>query len=377
MREYNLFATCAFGLDKIVKRELNSLGIDAKIDNNKIYFKGDLSTICEANLWLRCADHIKIELARFNALTFEELFQGVKQIPWEDFIPLDGNFIVDGGSVKSKLFSISDCQSITEKAIIERLKLTYKGVEVFSKTGARYKIKVDLYKDNAIISLDTTGESLHKRGYRTNQKAAPIKETLAAGMVLLSFYRPNRFLFDPFAGSGTILIEAAMIAKNMAPGLDRNFDFEEWNIPKEIMQHAKIKARKESRPNLKLNLLGSDTDKESVYIARENIMNVGLSEDIKITHKDFRDVELLDEYGVLITNPPYGKRIGEVDEIRELMKDLAERIKKLPTWSFYIITSDEDFEANIGIKADRKRKFYNGNIRTDYYQFYGKRPPKE
>lgn len=378
MKNFSLIATCAFGLEAVLKREIQALGYDARIQDNKIYFTGDWRAIVQTNLWLRTADHVKIEMARFKATTFEELFSGVKKIPWEIFIPYEGKFIVDGQSVKSQLFSISDCQSITEKAIVERLKTEFPNTDYFPKDGARYKIKVSLLRDIATVTLDTTGESLHKRGYRKNQGAAPLKETMAAGMVLLSFYNKDRFLFDPFCGSGTILIEAAMIAKNIAPGLNRKFDFEQWDIfPRNILEEEKIRARKCSRPNLKLNILGADNDPKMVKIAVDNIMKMGLSEDIKITGKDFREVDLVEKYGVLITNPPYGKRIFDEPEVNKLMKDLGARMETLPTWSFYIISGDENLEKTIGRKADRKRKFFNGNIRTDYYQFYGERPPKK
>ena len=379
MKKFSIIAAMAFGLEAVCKRELVALGFsDARISDNKIYFTGGWDAICKANLWLRTADRILIELASFKALSFEELFQGVKKIPWEDLIPYDGNFLVDGSSVKSQLFSISDSQAVTEKAIVERLKTEYPDTDRFPKTGARYKIKVSLLEDIATITLDTTGESLHKRGYRKNQAEAPIKETLAAGLVLLSYYRPEKEFFDPFCGSGTILIEAAMIGKNIAPGLDRHFDFEEWDIfDKKILFSEKTAARKKSYPMRELSIFGSDSDPKLVKIARDNIKALGLEDDIRILKKDFRDVKLVDDYGVLVTNPPYGKRIYELNEVVEIEKALGEKMSKLPKWSWYVITSDLELEKNVKRQADRRRKFYNGNVLTYYYQFYGEKPPKK
>ncbi|NLM06155.1 MAG: class I SAM-dependent RNA methyltransferase [Tissierellia bacterium] len=379
MGKYNLHATVAFGLEAITKRELIGLGMEnVRVEDGKVRFSGDEYDIAKANLWLRTADRVLLEVGEFKALSFTELFDKTREIPWEEYIPEDGNFTVDGSSVKSKLFSISDSQSIVEKAIVERLKENYKGVDWFEKTGARYKVKVALLRDIATITIDTTGESLHKRGYRKRQAIAPIKETLAAAMVMLSFWKPERPLFDPFCGSGTILVEAALIGKNIAPGLDRSFVAETWDmIDPKVWKEERVKALKEIRNDVKLNLLGSDIDRKLVLIARDNAFNLGLEDDIAFTIKDFRDVDLKDDYGVLITNPPYGERISEIDEAKELYKDLGEKMKDLKTWSIYVITNHEDFEKSYGRKADRKRKLFNGNIKTDYYQFYGERPPRE
>jgi len=379
MGKYNLHATVAFGLEAITKRELIGLGMEnVRVEDGKVRFSGEEYDIAKANLWLRTADRVLLEVGEFKALSFTELFDKTREIPWEEYIPEDGNFTVDGSSVKSKLFSISDSQSIVEKAIVERLKENYKGVDWFEKTGARYKVKVALLRDIATITIDTTGESLHKRGYRKRQAIAPIKETLAAAMVMLSFWKPERPLFDPFCGSGTILVEAALIGKNIAPGLDRSFVAEAWDfIDPKVWKEERVKALKEIRNDVKLNLLGSDIDRKLVLIARDNAFNLGLEDDIAFTIKDFRDVDLKDDYGVLITNPPYGERISEIDEAKELYKDLGEKMKDLKTWSIYVITNHEDFEKSYGRKADRKRKLFNGNIKTDYYQFYGERPPRE
>jgi putative N6-adenine-specific DNA methylase len=375
MGKIELIATTTFGLEAVAKRELESLGHSGmKVENGKIEYVGELVDIVRSNLWLRTADRILVKMGEFKALSFEELFQGVKAIPWEDWIPEDGNFIVDGKSLSSKLYSISDSQRITEKAIVERLKQTYP-VEWFSKSGPRFRVEVSILKDIATITLDTSGDGLHKRGYRDRAGDAPIKETLAAAMVMLSYWNKDRILLDPFCGSGTILIEAAMIGKNIAPGLDRSFDAEKWPVvPEELWNEERIKARKAIDHSVKLNLLGCDTDKRSILRARDNAANLGLEDDIAFFVKDMREVDLNDDYGVVITNPPYGERMGEMEEIKMLHKDLGEKFRALSTWSVYVITSNEEFEMQYGKKADRKRKLYNGRIKVDYYQYYGPRP---
>lgn len=375
MGKIELIATTTFGLEAVAKRELESLGHSGmKVENGKIEYVGELVDIVRSNLWLRTADRVLVKMAEFKALSFDELFEGVKAIPWEDWIPEDGNFIVDGKSLNSKLYSISDSQRITEKAIVERLKQAYP-VEWFSKSGPRFRVEVSILKDIATITLDTSGDGLHKRGYRDRAGDAPIKETLAAAMVMLSYWNKDRVLLDPFCGSGTILIEAAMIGKNLAPGLDRSFDAEKWPVvPEELWYEERIKARKAIDHSVKLNLLGCDTDKRSILRARDNAANLGLEDDIAFFVKDMREVDLNDDYGVVITNPPYGERMGDMEEIKMLHMDLGEKFRALSTWSVYVITSNEEFEMQYGKKADRKRKLYNGRIKVDYYQYYGPRP---
>ncbi len=375
MKEFNLIATATFGLESIVKRELEKLGYeDLKVENARVNFKGNLRDIAKTNIWLRTADRVLIKMGEFKALTFTQLFDQVKDLPWEEIIPEDGNFLVEGKSINSKLFSISDCQRITEKAIVERLKTKYK-TDWFKKSGAKYRIEVGLLKDIATITIDTSGDGLHKRGYRTRQGDAPIKETLAAAMVLLSYWNKDRVLFDPFCGSGTIPIEAAMIGKNMAPGLDRDFASEEWHImDSEIWKEVRKEAFLKMDTKCNLDILACDIDRKAILRARDNAANFGLEDDIAFFIKDFREAELKDEYGVVITNPPYGERLSEKTEVDEIYKDLGIRFKELETWSVYVITSDEDFEKFYGKKADRKRKLYNGRIKVDYYQYYGPRP---
>lgn len=375
MENIELIATTTFGLESIAKRELMNLGYkDLKVENGKVNFKGTEKDIPKANLWLRTADRVLLKLGEFKALTFDELFEKTKALPWDEWIPEDANFIVEGKSISSKLFSISDCQRIVEKAVVEKLKTKY-DTDWFEKIGAKYTIEVALLKDIATLTIDTSGAGLHKRGYRERQGDAPIKETLAAAMVLLSFWNKDRVLFDPFCGSGTIPIEAAMIGKNMAPGLDRKFASEEWpRVKKEYWVEARKEAFKAIDTETKLNILGCDIDKRSILIARDNAANFGLEDDIEFFIKDFREAELNNEYGVVITNPPYGERIGEKKEVEELYKDLGIKFQELDTWSSYVITSNEGFENHYGKKSDRKRKLYNGKIKVDYYQYYGPRP---
>ena len=375
MERMDLIATTTFGLEAVAKRELIALGYkDITLENGKVKFKGTPEDIVKANIWLRTAERVLIQVGEFKAITFDELFEKTKDLPWEDYIPEDANFIIDGKSINSKLFSISDCQKIVEKAIVERLKTKYP-VEWFKKSGARHKIEVSLLKDIATLTIDSSGEGLHKRGYRDRAGDAPIKETLAAAMVYLSFWNKDRVLLDPFCGSGTILIEAGMIGRNIAPGLDRSFDAENFHfIDKDIWKNARAEALKSIKQDVKLELLGADIDKRSILRARDNAAKVGLEDDIAFFMKDMRDIDLLDNYGVVITNPPYGERMGEKKEAELLYKDFGKKFRELETWSIYTITSNEDFEKLYGKKADKKRKLYNGRIKVDYYQYYGPRP---
>ena len=376
MSKLELIATATFGLEAVVKRELLALGYDdLKVENAKVTFKAEEKDIPRANYWLRTADRVLLKMGEFKAYSFDELFEKTKALPWDEWIPEDGNFVVEGKSINSKLYSVPDCQRIVEKAVVEKLKTKYDR-DWFTKTGAKYTIQVALLKDVATLTIDTSGEGLHKRGYRSRQGDAPIKETLAAAMILLSYWNKDRVLFDPFCGSGTIPIEAAMIGKNMAPGLDREFAAEKWpRVKPEYWKKAKQEAFEAMDTDVKLHILGSDVDRKAILRARDNAANFGLEEDIAFFNKDFRDAELNNEYGVVVTNPPYGERIGEIEEVRELYGALGERFEELDTWSVYAITADEEFEKYYGKDADRKRKLYNGRIKVDYYQYYGPRPP--
>ena len=375
MKKIDLIATTAFGIEAVTKREPEALGFeDLKVMDGRVDFKGYLRDIPKANIWLRTADRLLIKMGEFKALSFDELFEKTKALPWDEWIPEDGNFIIEGKSVRSKLYSISDSQRIVEKAIVEKLKTKYKS-DWFEKTGVTYKIQVGLLKDIATLTLDTSGQGLHKRGYRDRAGDAPIKETLAAAMILLSYWNKDRPLFDPFCGSGTIPIEAAMIGKNIAPGLDREFVSEGFaNIKKEYWLEERKKAFEAIDNDVRLNIMGCDTDKRSLLRSRDNAANLGLEDDIRFFMKDMREVDILDDYGVVITNPPYGERMGEREDIKQLYKDLGKKLNALETWSSYVITDDANFESLYGRKADRKRKLYNGRIKVDYYQFYGPRP---
>lgn len=370
--------TTTFGLEAVAKRELRELGYDKLIvSDGKILFDGDKRDVARANIHLRTAERVKIELFSFPARTFDELFEGIKRYPWEKILPEDANFHLMARAHASTLMSPRDIQSISERAIIEAMKRTFSR-EHFAKSGAHFPIEVELLKDIATVTLDTSGDGLHKRGYRERAGDAPIKETLAAAMVLLSFWNGSRTLWDPFCGSGTIALEAAMIAKNIAPGINRSFAAEHFpTIGKPVFDEVRRKAFAAIKHDARIHIMGSDIEKRNILRARDNADELGLKEEMTFFMKDFRSVDLLDEYGVIITNPPYGKRMGEKKEAAELMKDLGEKMRAHPTWSVYIISSDEDLETHYGKRADRKRKLYNGRIRTDYYQFYGPRPKKD
>jgi len=376
MKEIKLIATTNIGLEAVTKRELIDLGYDnLKVSDGKIEINCGLEDIPILNLRLRTAERVLLLIDSFKAETFEELFDKVFEIRWWDYISESDNFIIQGRSRKSKLFSISDCQRITEKAIIEKLKMKYK-VAWFEKSGPRVKVEVSLLNDIAEITMDTSGDGLHKRGYREVNYKAPLSETIAASLVKLSFWNKDRVLADPFCGSGTILIEAAMIEKNIAPGLMRDFDFENFKfLNPEIFKEEKKKCYGEIKYDEKLEILASDVSHKAIQIARTNAEILGLDEDISFFQKDIRDLDLPDDYGVLITNPPYGERIGKED-VDELNRELGKLAKSLDTWSFYIITGNENFEKSFGKRADRNRKLYNGRLKTYYYQYYGPKPKR-
>ncbi|MDU6783582.1 class I SAM-dependent RNA methyltransferase [uncultured Peptoniphilus sp.] len=376
MDKIKLIATTNMGLEAVTKRELIDLGYeDLKVCDGKIEINCKLEDIAILNLKLRTAERILLLVDSFKAETFEELFDKVFEIRWWDYLGEEDNFIIQGRSRKSKLFSISDCQRITEKAIIEKLKMKYK-ISWFEKSGPRVKIEVSLLNDLAEITIDTSGDGLHKRGYREVNYKAPLSETIAASLVKLTFWNKDRILADPFCGSGTIPIEAAMIEKNIAPGLMRKFDFESFKFfDPEIFKEEKKKAYSEIKYDEKLEILASDVSYKATQIAKSNAEILGLDEDISFFQKDIRELDLPDNYGVIITNPPYGERIGKED-VDELNKELGDLAKSLKTWSFYVITANENFEKNFSKKADRNRKLYNGRIKTYYYQYYGPKPKR-
>lgn len=377
MDNFNLIATTAFGIESVVKREVTNLGFqNIRVLDGKVHYTGDATTIAKSNIWLRSADRIFINMGEFTATTFDELFEKTKKINWGDIIPQDANFIINGKSVKSTLYSISDCQSIVEKAIVEKLKQKYK-VSWFDKTGANYKIQVSILKDLVTITIDTSGDALHKRGYRDVSNKAPIKETLAAALIQLSYFKKDKSLIDPLCGSGTIPIEAALIAKNIAPGIARTFVSESFGIiPKEVWRECRKEAHASINDDVILDIQGSDADPRGVAIAKANAKRAGVNDCITFSEKELKDVELLSDYGVIITNPPYGERIGTLEEVLKLYKEMGDVFLSNKTWSSYIITSYESFEKAFGKKADAKRKLFNGMIKTDYYQYYGEKPKK-
>lgn len=378
MNNIKLIATATFGLEAIVKREVESLGFkDIEVENGKVIFSAKLEDIPKANLWLRTADRVLLLVGEFKALSFEELFENTKKLPWGDLISKDGEFTVTGKSIKSKLYSVPDCQSIVKKAIVEKMKEKYR-TDWFSETGAKYTVQVALLKDIATLTIDTSGVGLHKRGYRKEAMEAPLKETLAAALVQLSFWSHDRVLLDPFCGSGTIPIEAAMIGRNIAPGLNRKFASEDWDIiPNDSWKKERIEAFKSIKHDRDLKIYASDMDKKAIDIAKDNAFKAGVDDSIDFKVRRFSTINIKNKFGVVITNPPYGERIGDKKEVEELYKDMGKEFKNLRTWSKYIITSDENFEKLYGKKASKKRKLYNGRIKVDYYQYFGPKPKKD
>lgn len=374
-----LIATATFGLEAVVKREIQELGYKIlQSENGKITFLGDERAIVKSNLWLRCADRVLLKMGEFKAVTFEELFQQVKGISWEELIPPDGKFTVTGTSVKSVLHSVPSCQSITKKAIVERLSECY-GITHFEETGAEYTVKVTFLKDRATITVDTSGVGLHKRGYRTSDVTAPIKETLAAAMVQLSFWKEGRLLVDPCCGSGTIPIEAAMIGRNIAPGISRSFASEGWElIPEHMWKEERQKAYGEIRYDADIRIQASDIDKRAIEAARENAIEAGVDDCIRFQIMDIAKLKPGEEtHGILITNPPYGARIGDEKAIAGIYKVLRTYMSDNPGWSLFLITTDKTVEERImGRPADRRRKLYNGRLEVCYYQFHGKKEVK-
>lgn len=372
-----MIATAAFGLEAVVAREVKKLGYeDIKVENGRVTFTADKMGICRCNLWLRSADRILLKMGEFKATTFDELFEKTKALFWSNWIPEDGIFPVNGKSINSKLTSVPDCQAIVKKAVVESLKANY-GTTWFKEERGQYTIEVALLKDVATLTIDTSGAGLHKRGYRTLSNKAPLKETLAAGLIQLSFWNHDRVLIDPLCGSGTIPIEAALIGKNIAPGMNRGFAAEQWDtVPKELWREARKEAHDLADYNRPVRIYGSDADGEVLSLARYHIKEAFLEEDVHIQKLDVKDLASRFKYGCIICNPPYGERLGERKEVEELYKTMGKVFNKMDTWSNYIITSHPNFENLFGKKADKKRKLYNGRIQCNYYQYYGPRPPK-
>ncbi|PRO64427.1 THUMP domain-containing class I SAM-dependent RNA methyltransferase [Alkalicoccus urumqiensis] len=377
MTQYSLLATTTMGLEAVAAKELKDLGMkDIQVENGRVRFQGDASDIARANLWLRTAERVKLIVGEFPAVTFDELFEKTKALPWEQFLEKNSAFPVLGRSVKSTLFSISDCQSIVKKAVVEKLKQSY-DVSWFDEQGGESVIEVALHKDHAVLTLDTSGSALHKRGYRSAQNQAPLKETLAAAMLKLANWHPDLPLHDPFCGSGTIPIEAAMIAQNIAPGTQRSFAFENWHwFPQNVWEKALEDAEEAADYDKEFTITGSDIDHKMIEIARSNAMEAGFPDQIYWKQMRVQDFHPDEVKGVMIGNPPYGERMQEREEVETLYRELGKLMLGFPHWSVYIITSHERFEKLYGKEATKRRKLYNGNIKTQYYQFWGEKLPR-
>ena len=374
---YELYAPCHFGMEAVLKREIIDIGYEiSKVEDGRVYFLGDDEAIVRAKLWLRTTERVLINVGSFKADTYDELFEKTKAIDWSEYLTKDAKFWVSkASSVKSKLFSPSDIQSIVKKAIVEKMKSIY-NISWFQEDGAEYPLRVSIYKDVVTLGLDTTGVSLHKRGYRTKVAKAPITETLAAALIMLTPWKKDRILIDPFCGSGTFAIEAAMMAMNMAPGLNRGFLSQNWEnmINKKLWYELIDEAREEVDKDVKPDIQAYDIDEAVLKAARENAANAGVS--IHIQKRDVSELTHAKKYGFIITNPPYGERLEDKESLPPLYKTLGERFKALDNWSLYMITSYEDCEKYIGRKANKNRKVYNGMIKTYFYQFEGDKPPK-
>ena len=379
MEKWELIAPWNFGLEAVLKREILDLGYEiSKVEDGKVTFFADAQGIADANMFLRTTERILLKVAEVKATTFEELFDKTKELPWEKFIPSDGKFwVAKANSVKSKLFSPSDIQSIMKKAIVERLKSVY-GISWFQEDGASFPIRVAFMKDVATIGIDTSGVSLHKRGYRQMTVKAPITETLASALIMLTPWNKDRILVDPFCGSGTFPIEAAMMAADIAPGMNRSFLAEDWKhlVPRKCWYEALEEAQDRVNLNVDTDIQGFDIDPEALRAARSNAKMAGVDKLIHFQQRPVKELRHPKPYGFIITNPPYGERLEEKEALPALYREIGESYNRLDKWSMYLITSYDKAELDIGKKADKNRKIYNGMLKTYYYQFLGPRPPK-
>ena len=378
-RTFELIAPCHFGLEAVLKKEILDLGYEISlVEDGRVTFIGDEEAVCRANVFLRTAERVLLKVGSFEARTFEELFQGTREIPWEEYIPQDGKFwVAKASSIKSKLFSPSDIQSIMKKAMVERMKGHY-NVTWFPEDGASFPLRVFLYKDVVTVGIDTSGDSLHKRGYRTLTAKAPITETLAAALILLTPWNRDRILVDPFCGSGTFPIEAAMMAANMAPGMNRSFLAEDWKslVPRKFWYEVMDEANDLVEQDVKVDIQGYDIDGDIVKAARANAAQAGVDHMIHFQERPVSALSHPKKYGFVISNPPYGERLEDKASLPALYREIGERYHALDAWSMYLITSYEDAEKYIGRKADKNRKIYNGMLKTYFYQFMGPRPPR-
>lgn len=380
MRKFDIVVPCHFGLESVLKKEIMDMGYDTtEVADGRITFAGDADAVCRANIGLRSAERVLMKIGSFHAESFEELFQGTKALAWEEYIPENGKFwVTKASSVKSKLFSPSDIQSIMKKAMVERMKESYH-TDWFKEDGESFPVRVFLMKDEVTVTLDTTGSSLHKRGYRKLESKAPIAENLAAALIELTPWRADRILIDPFCGSGTIPIEAAMIAAGIAPGMHRNFTAENWThlITPQNWQDVRDEAEDAVDLNIDTDIQGYDLDPDMIEIARINAQKAGVADLIHFQTRDVADLSHRKKYGFIITNPPYGERIGDQQELPSLYHTIGKRYRALDSWSLYLITAYDQAEKFIGRKADKNRKIYNGMIKTYYYQFLGPKPPRK
>lgn len=371
---FKLIATCAAGIESIVGNELKHLGYKVNVENGRVRFDGDVADIAKTNLWLRTADRIKIVVGEFTAKTFEELFQGVEGLNWEDFLPLDAEFPVAGKSQKSTLHNVPSVQAITKKAIVTKMSTVYHRRTKLPETGALYPIEVAINKDKVLITLDTTGSSLFKRGYRVNKGGAPLKENMAAALVLLARWYPEMPFVDPVCGSGTIPIEAALIGCNIAPGLKRNFAFEDWDwVDKDIIKQAREQAQAAIKKDIDLDISGYDIDGSMIEIAKENAVQAGVQDIVNFKQMAVKDFKTDKINGVIVANPPYGERLSDKEHVHQLYQQMDKLYQPLTSWSKYILTSDLQFEQFYGTKATKRRKLYNGSLRTDFFQYWGKK----
>ncbi|WP_203641244.1 THUMP domain-containing class I SAM-dependent RNA methyltransferase [Levilactobacillus andaensis] len=377
MKKFHLYAATASGIEAIAGRELRDLGYETQVENGRVRFDGTIEDILRANLWLRTADRVRIIVAEFDAVTFDELFEATKAVAWDELLPMDAAFPVEGRSKKSQLHSVPDAQAIVKKAVATKLAAVYHRRTRMPETGAIYPLEVMIDKDHVMLTLDTTGSSLFKRGYRVGKGSAPLKENMAAALIALTSWHKNMPFWDPVCGSGTIPIEAAMIGRNLAPGFNRDFTCESWDwVPQELSDKVRDEADAKADYDTPLQIFGSDIDENMVEIAKRNAQEAGLSQDISFSQLAVQDFKTDLEDGVIVANPPYGERLSDQASVRELYKQMGQVFKPLTDWSKYILTADLEFEHFYGQKATKTRKLYNGALRTDYFQFWGKRKPR-
>ncbi|TPR20163.1 class I SAM-dependent RNA methyltransferase [Apilactobacillus timberlakei] len=372
MQKFKLMATCAAGIEALVGRELRDLGYETKVENGRVRFEGSIEDIIKANLWLRTSDRIEIIVGEFNAKTFEELFQNIKQLPWDKLLPMDAQFPMNGRSHNSTLHSVPDVQSIAKKAVVNKLSETYHRRTRLPETGALYSLETRINKDHVIVTLDTTGESLFKRGYRVAKGPAPLKENMAAALILLTNWYPDMPFLDPMCGSGTIPIEAALMARNIAPGFNRDFSCEKWKwVDNDMVSKIRDEADSKADYDKEIDIMASDVDGNLIDAAKVNAQEVGLLHDIQFKQLAVQDFKTDKINGVVVSNPPYGERLSDKASVIKLYKDLGKVFRPMDSWSKYFLTSDLEFDKSYGQKATKTRKLYNGSLRTDYFQFWG------